>query len=32
MTGVVPTGKNEFGALVLDTRVAVPESSVAEGS
>ena len=32
VTGVVPTLKKEFGNLVLDTRVAVPELSVAEGS
>ena len=29
---MVPTWKNEFGALVLDTKVAVPESSDTEGS
>ena len=32
VTGVVPTWKNELGALVLDTRIAVPESSDTEGS
>ena len=32
VTGVVPTLKKELGNLVLDTRVAVPELSVAEGS
>ena len=32
VTGVEPTWKNEFGSLVLDTRVAVPESSDTEGS
>ena len=32
VTGVVPTLKKELGNLVLDTRVAVPELSVAKGS
>ena len=32
VTGVVPTGKKSLGALVLETRVTVPELSDALGS
>ena len=32
VTGVDPTGKNELGDFVLDSKVAVPESSLAVGS
>ena len=32
VTGVLPTGKNELGCLVLLTKVTMPELSVAVGS
>ena len=32
VTGVDPTGKNELGERVLESKVAVPESSLAVGS
>ena len=32
VTGVDPTGKNELGELVLESKVAVPDSSLALGS